>query len=302
VKRRNDFDDDDPQNPTLGAKIRHLIGVYGYRFGVAHVRDNRIAEYLKVDPATWARIKNGTLKPGVERLGALIEYFHLDSEYHLTYEIFLLPTLEDFKRVLKDNAVGSYGAGGIDTIKAKLASAMNVKTNGISIERSAAMRPGGLGGVAPKSEYPIVRSGEHVTLRILHPEGGHLLLLNDGPDKKFVCLMPSLLAPEVSVSGRVTRVPTDESPSPVFAINPPVGRYRLYSVWTQNRIELDFLRDAVSVEDEFLTVPLAGLRQLAGLIAHFDEQITQRMKDDPSPDRKIEPPYEIRIADYDVVE
>ena len=293
ARRRKGLDEDDPQNPVLGAKIRHLIGVYGYRFGVAHIRDNRIAEYLKVDPATWARIKNGTLKPGVERLGALIEYFHLDSEYQLTYEIFLLPTLEDFKRVLKEKAVGSYGAGGIDAIKAKLSSSLNVKSNGISIERSAATRPGGLGGVAPRGEYPTVRAGEHVTLRILHPEGGHLLLLNDGPDKKFVCLMPSLLAPDMAVSGRVTRVPTDESPSPVFVINPPAGRYRLYSVWTQTPVELDFLGDAVTVDDEFLTVPLAGLRQLAGLITHFDGQIT---------DRKIEAPYEIRIADYDVID
>ena len=71
------------------------------------------------------------------------------------------------------------------------------------------------------------------------------------------------------------------------------GRYRLYSIWTRQPIELDFLHEAAEAVDSFVVVPATGLRQLVGLIAHFDGKMAGR---------KIEAPYEIRIADYEVVE
>lgn len=277
---------------TLGAKVRHLIGVSGYRFGYRHTQDKNIAHYLGVAASTWARMKSGVLKADEEKLGLLTEYFRLDVDYRLTFEVFMCGTLEEFKNQLKMHRVGAYGGGGLDVIRSKLASATNARTDGISFERSTNTRAGGLAGAAQTPERSIFRPGETVTLRILHPEGGHLLVLNDGPDNEFVCLKPSRLAPRTEVHGRVTRLPTDESPEPVFAISGPAGRYRIYSIWSRKPFVLPFVRDAMAIEDKFFVVPAAALRKLIELIVGYDnaERIPALA------------PYEIRLVDYLVLD
>lgn len=289
--RKTHVEEDEQDDQTLGAKIRHLIGICGYRFGHQHTQDNRIARYIDVDPATWARMKSGKQTVDSARLGRLTEYFRLDSDYQLTYKVFMCPTLGAFDTALREARVGAYGAGGMDAIRAKLTAARNVRANGIGIERSNATRAGGLGPAGVQAEPLFLRPGDTVTLRIAHPEGGHMLLLNDGPDNEIVCLMPSQLAPRTDVRGRVTRVPTDESPSPNFAVNAPAGRYRLYAVWTRKPLSFDFVKEALAIDEKFLTVPASGLRQLAALIEGFDNASNYSTEN---------PAYEIRIADYNV--
>ncbi|MGQ0674120.1 MAG: hypothetical protein ACT4N2_14770 [Hyphomicrobium sp.] len=281
----------DDGDPTLGAKVAHLIGLTSYKFALEHPLDKNIASYIGVADATWSRMKVGNPQPDPAKLGRLARYFRLDAD-RLDYEVFREPTLGDFKATLKRHRVGAHGASDDDYARKVLRTARNVRANGIAIEKIRAQPRGLCRTDTTRPDVVTLCLGSAATVKIAHPEGGHLLVLSDRPDHVVECLVPSCLAPSTEVRGRATRIPTDDGCQPVLDVRQPTGRHRLYSIWTNTPLRAAIL-EGIDVENPTTqALTTSGFRQLAALIERLDST-------EPPPE--FAPDYEIRIADYLVV-
>jgi hypothetical protein len=271
---------------TLGQKVEHLKGICGHQFPPGHTRDGTIAMLLDVTPETWARIKVGKIRADADKLGRIATHFRLAENYGLDYSVFLAPTLEDFKALLARHHVGLHG-GETEHVRAVLARARQTRREGIVI--SVTGTRGGLAGAHDtEAGAPVLRPGDTVTLRVAHPDAGHLLLLNYGPERRFDCLMPSRLAPGTEVTGRETRLPTRAGSHPAFQVDAPCGAYTLYGIWTRAPLALD-LREALAAHEAFHALSLDSLRALTAEIEGFDQR-----------NGSGKTAYEIRIAHYEV--
>lgn len=289
-------DDDHPadDDATLGAKIAHLRLVAGYMFPLRHTTDKAIAGQLGVPAESWSRMKSGELSINNDRLSRLAAHFRFDGENGLTAEAFLSATLRDFKSLLKQQRYGAYGTSDLDFTRYKLSTAENVCRNGIVIERIPTQKRGFTIVAEPRLIVPVFRRGEFVTVKITHPGGGFLALLSDRPDRQMEWLMPSPLAPYCNVQGTATRLPTPEGRQNVMNVGPPTGHHRLYSLWTRTPLPSSITHGIAIDADETQIASAKALRELGTFIDRQDRAA--------KPGAKGGATYEIRIAEYDVVD
>jgi hypothetical protein len=280
MNRPTGLPDDDDQ--TLGAKVAHFVGIAGYRLPLSDLLNKNIASTLGLSEENWSRSKR---RPSIDeaRLSRLARHLRFE-EWGLTYEALLVGTLGEFKEILRACGAGSYGGSDADVARTLLMTSRSFKPNGISIQRFAGVRAGGMGGNPDAGPVrPVFRPGDSAILSIRHPLGGHLVVLNDCPDGEVVCLMPSHLAPGMQVHGEVTRLPTDSSASMTIPIGAEAtGRFRLFSIWTSDSLATPFLARARSHSSTPPVLAPGDFRELADLAAEYKG------------------PCEIRSADYAV--
>jgi hypothetical protein len=279
----------DPQNRTLKAKVEHLKGICAREFSDHHVRDKTIAHALGVAAEVWSRMKSGRVTPDSRRLGLLASHFEL-GKYCLAHDVFFLATLGDFQAVMQRKGVGLYGRGHPDVIRRRLLAAKNRRGDGLDIQQ-AMVRAGGVSGTEPELDVGATFCvGDSVTVRISHPEGGHLLVLNDAPDGKIDCVMPSCFAPRTETRGRQTQIPTDRSHLPVIPIlGPSEMPYMLYAIWTREPLSLAFVQDVSRPRGEPRCISLDEFWQVVEQIEAFDRA------------GAASPAYELRHTSYKVV-